>query len=301
MRKVSALQPKLAVLQKKYANDRDKLNKKTQELYQKEGVNPLSGCLPMLLSYPILIFMFNTMRYYANQMMVQQVADCLISGGQTYAYEPFLWIKNLFMADSPTHMAMVDFNTLKITNDVNLWNSILNRTTEGGITYLQALNGSGLLSAPLEAFSSENMTAQIEVIWNAYSGTAIYTANSGIAATGNMLLFTVTIFNNFNGLWILPILSAVSQFVMTKLTGNQQPTPTADAADPQAAPQQATGKFMKWFFPIFSLWICSTSTAAFALYWVASNIIMMGQTFVLNKYLDNKEKKDTIAGEGIVQ
>ena len=50
MRKTQVLQPKLQVIQKKYANDKEKLNQKTQELYKAEGINPLAGCLPMLIS-----------------------------------------------------------------------------------------------------------------------------------------------------------------------------------------------------------------------------------------------------------
>ena len=50
MRKTSKLQPQMQALQKKYANDKEKLNQKMAELYKKEHVNPLSSCLPMLLT-----------------------------------------------------------------------------------------------------------------------------------------------------------------------------------------------------------------------------------------------------------
>ena len=53
MRKMSALAPKQAELQKKYGHDQEKLNRKMQELYKKEGASPLAGCWPMLLSMPI--------------------------------------------------------------------------------------------------------------------------------------------------------------------------------------------------------------------------------------------------------
>ena len=49
--------------------------------------------------------------------------------------------------------------------------------------------------------------------------------------------------------------------------------------------------FMKWFFPLFSLWICSTSTSAFALYWVASNLIQIVMTVGFDLYFKNQEKK----------
>ena len=45
MRKTQKLQPQLQALQKKYANDKEKLNAKTAELYKKEHINPLSSCI----------------------------------------------------------------------------------------------------------------------------------------------------------------------------------------------------------------------------------------------------------------
>ena len=67
MRKTTKIQPQMAALQKKYANDKEKLNKKMAELYKKEHINPLSGCLPVLLTMPILFAMFAAMRMIAEE------------------------------------------------------------------------------------------------------------------------------------------------------------------------------------------------------------------------------------------
>lgn len=55
MKKMQALQPKMKSLQEHYKNDPTKLNQKMMELYKKNKVNPMSGCLPMLLQIPIFI------------------------------------------------------------------------------------------------------------------------------------------------------------------------------------------------------------------------------------------------------
>ena len=82
---------------------------------------------------------------------------------------------------------------------------------------------------------------------------------------------------------------------MTKVMSAGQP----DAAQGSNA---GTGKFMQWFFPIFSLWICLGYSSAFALYWVAGNLVSMVQTYAINKYLDSKENKAApVAGEGSVK
>lgn len=52
------LQPKLKKIQDKHKNDPEALNAKTMELYREAGVNPLGGCLPTLIQFPILIALY---------------------------------------------------------------------------------------------------------------------------------------------------------------------------------------------------------------------------------------------------
>lgn len=56
----SKLSAKQKELQKKYGNDRIKLNEEVQKLYEREGFNPASGCLPMLIPFPIMIGLYYT-------------------------------------------------------------------------------------------------------------------------------------------------------------------------------------------------------------------------------------------------
>ena len=61
-RRMQDLQPKIQVLKEKHKNDPKKLNAAQAELFKAEGVNPLGGCLPMLLQMPILIAFFTIFR-----------------------------------------------------------------------------------------------------------------------------------------------------------------------------------------------------------------------------------------------
>ncbi len=54
MAKTQEIQPKLQALQQKYKNDKEKLNEEMTKLYQESGVNPMAGCLPLLIQLPIL-------------------------------------------------------------------------------------------------------------------------------------------------------------------------------------------------------------------------------------------------------
>ena len=286
MRKTTKLQPKMAELQKKYANDKEKLNQKTAELYKKEGVNPMSSCLPLLLTWPILIIVFSAMRTVANREMLAQLTQIL--NNQLPTMEPWFWIKNIWMPDSLFSSAWPDLNTLRqIPGD--LWKSWF-VGLETVPVLLQDLN----LTA--ESFDSANLMATVQSIEAAMAnGNAAYAEAISVNGgwTFNLLITSMSVMKEYNGLLILPILSAVSQIVMTKVTGGAQQQGNDQSAQ--------TGKFMMWFFPIFSLVICVGYSAAFALYWVSGNLISMGQTLLINKIIDDKEKKAAVAGEGSVK
>lgn len=81
------LQPQLAEIQEKYKNDPQKQQKATMDLYRKNKVNPLGGCLPMLLQFPILITLW---RFFQNSILLRQ--------------ESFLWVKDLSAPDYIIHL-----------------------------------------------------------------------------------------------------------------------------------------------------------------------------------------------------
>ncbi|KKS26133.1 MAG: Sporulation associated-membrane protein [Parcubacteria group bacterium GW2011_GWA2_42_11] len=57
-KKLTELQPQIKELQAKFKTDKVKQSQALMELYKKEGINPASGCLPLLLQFPILIAMY---------------------------------------------------------------------------------------------------------------------------------------------------------------------------------------------------------------------------------------------------
>jgi YidC/Oxa1 family membrane protein insertase len=59
MKDMAAVQPELMALQKKYADDRERLNKELIKLYKDKKVNPVGGCLPMFFQIPIFVALFN--------------------------------------------------------------------------------------------------------------------------------------------------------------------------------------------------------------------------------------------------
>lgn len=59
---LQGLQPKIQEIQKKYQSDKEKQTRAMMELYQKEKINPFSGCLPLLIQLPILIALYQVFR-----------------------------------------------------------------------------------------------------------------------------------------------------------------------------------------------------------------------------------------------
>lgn len=88
MKNMQKIQPKLQELQKKYKNDKEKLNMKTMELYKEHKVNPFGGCLPLLIQFPIIIGFFTVLRNPVKYVFENQAAYDAIN-------KSFLWIDNL--------------------------------------------------------------------------------------------------------------------------------------------------------------------------------------------------------------
>lgn len=281
MRRMTKLQPQIAKLQKKYANDKEKLNQKSAELYRKEGINPMSGCLPMLVSMVILFIMFAAMRTVANTEMASQALGLLTTGTQTN--ESWLWIKNIWMPDSPFNPVIADSANLRII-PADIWAKVYASLDPASVT---ALAQYGIDAATI---SGETVFAALQTLPVYAQETQLWTVMPQL----NLLIVNLSIYAHNNGWFILPILAAVTQYLMTL----SQPQPAADPNNPAAS----TNKFMKYFFPLFSLWVCSSYNAIFALYWVVSNVFAWVQGLVMNKMFEKMDENQVeTAGEGTLK
>jgi YidC/Oxa1 family membrane protein insertase len=80
------IQPKLDAIKRKYADDKQEQQKQTMALYQTAGINPMGGCLPMLLQMPIFFALYATLSH------------CIDLRGAS-----FLWLGDMTLKD-PTHV-----------------------------------------------------------------------------------------------------------------------------------------------------------------------------------------------------
>ena len=83
MLEMQRLQPEIKRMRTKYGKDREALNQEMMALYQANGVNPLGGCLPILVQLPIFLFLFQVVRG-----LTRRVTDIGLAAGQA-AYGQF--------------------------------------------------------------------------------------------------------------------------------------------------------------------------------------------------------------------
>lgn len=257
-RKMAMIQPKLESLKKRYASNPQQLQKKQQELYKTEGVKPLAGCLPMLITLPIFFAFFGAMRVLEAEQTISFILNAQHLGPDAYVLPQWLWVHNFWQPDSglePIMKAAAQFAQFFATN------------TSVTPQQLHMMASSGLLN--------------FDVVNGLQAGAAYQTLANNIIQTNGLTGVN-------NGWFILPILAGASLFLQQKLT---------TAQTPGGAQAQPGGKFMLWFFPLFSVYICATANAAFSVYWLAANIYALGQTLIVNwiyKKQDEKRKQGVI-------
>jgi YidC/Oxa1 family membrane protein insertase len=100
MRKMQELQPKMAELREKYKNNPQKLNTEVVQLYRTHNINPLGGCLPVLLQMPVFISLYQ-----------------VLWRTQNFQGAKFLWIKDL---SAPDRLFMLPSEFPFIGNEFNL-------------------------------------------------------------------------------------------------------------------------------------------------------------------------------------
>jgi YidC/Oxa1 family membrane protein insertase len=107
MRKMSALAPKMQELKEKYKDDPTRMNQEVMKLYKEHGVNPVGGCLPMMIQIPIFFGLFS---------MLGQAAELRNAS--------FLWVHDLSQPDTVAHLPGLGWpiNILPlIMGATNLW------------------------------------------------------------------------------------------------------------------------------------------------------------------------------------
>ncbi|MGZ8566537.1 MAG: YidC/Oxa1 family membrane protein insertase [Actinomycetota bacterium] len=256
MQAMQSIQPKIKELQKKYKGNKEKVQQETMKLYKEAGVNPLGGCLPLLLQFPILIAMYAVLR--APQLQPVDATGQPVPSSVEVDGQP---VANTEVAGYTIHNSHLPTDS-KLFKDVMLHENL------------------GFLGMNLQCSASQSGTA---AGLEASDRGEVLPDTTILDADGNELLFDPT-----TGTGQLPCGSASTDKIpyfallifMVGTTFYQQ-RQMQKASPPGAASgqQQAILKIMPLMFGIFGY----TFPAGLTLYWTVSNLWQIGQQHVLLK------------------
>ena len=152
MKKMQELQPKMTALKEKYKNDKDKLNQATMELYKEEKVNPLAGCLPMVVQMPVFFALYQALNHTISLR------------GQPFV----LWISDLSQPDAITQLPFAlpflgsDLNVLPILMSVAMYFQTKMTPTSGAGGQMAAMN---TMMPLIMVFIFYNMPSGLVLYW----------------------------------------------------------------------------------------------------------------------------------------
>ncbi len=162
------VQPKLQELQKKYGKDRDRLMREQRRLYEEEGINPLSGCLPILLlvvQMPILFGLYSALVVLGPELdnasffWIPDLGFPAFTGGLgwiTTAFAQGDYVQLLAYMSLPAFLVITQFVMTKMTNPAM-----------GGSTSSQAgtMKSMGTIMTVMFGFFSLQVPAGLSLYW----------------------------------------------------------------------------------------------------------------------------------------
>ena len=267
----SVMNPELMAIQAKYKNKKDqesqqKMSLETQAVYQKYGVSPVSGCLPMLITLPILFALYRVI--YNIPAYVPQIYD-IYDGLAKVLQEAGVTVSQLAdksYISNPTYVVTQAVKAAKAdAGNINYYIDVLSQFNSSGWDVL-----------------IKNHPDLSEVITKtAHQARDInYFLGLNIADTPKIKSVSV----------IIPILSIVTQYISTKLSmaGTQQQTVNSD--NPMGQSMQTMNTVM----PFMTGFMCLMFPIGVGIYWIAGNVFRIFQQLCINLYFSKINMDDLI-------
>lgn len=280
--RLQEINPEMQRINEKYKNDPDKRNRKLQELYQKNNINPLGGCLPLLISFPVLIILFAALRKIAAEHMYLYMEQLLIANNADF--KDFLAeISAAISASSEISVSFRDIlpvlfnNAGALPSNLSALPNVI--TQESFDTLVAAITDVSFGQAQAAAAASGYSFLWIKNIWVADS--AIRSVLGTSATFGSAIC---------NGWFVLPVLSTATQYLQTYLM-TRQTKKKEDKSKKKDDPAMPSMNMMNKILPLISLYFCTVYNSAFALYWTVSNIISISQNLITDYIKKRKAKK----------
>lgn len=263
MVKVSALTGKQQRLQKQYANNKEKYNEELQKLYEKEQVNPMSGCLWNLVPMIFLLLLYAIIREPLAHMM------------QATAEQIMELAKSLNWDTVAVNMGWIKQDVVEAAKEA---------AQKNNVAYISAFQNGGYNQLYLSSLiNGGNLAAVQSIIPKAFAINFDF-LGMNLAQQPQWRIWEQSLTWNNVGLFLMPIVSAgvslVFSIVMNKTNNMNNPD----------APRQGT--FMTYVFsPMMALLIGYWMPAGLCVYWIANSLFSMVQELIAARML----KKDYAA------
>lgn len=247
--KQSKLRPKEMAIRNKYKGRNDKatqqkMSEEIMKLYQEENVNPMSGCLPMLIQLPVLFALYGVI------------------------IKPLTYISSIGKS-----------GVAAITNAIETVNKGLEAAGQAAIKF----SSSGEIPLIREVLSGEHAQSIKDALIAQDASWTDKIAEMG-ELNSSFNIFGVDLTANASltvwPLLLIPILTFVFSFLSTKVIRKFTYQPAAAGADPS---QKASLGMMDWMMPLLSVWISLSIPSAIAIYWIFQNILSALQQILLYK------------------
>lgn len=275
MRKMSEINPQVQKINEKYKNDPEKKNKKLQELYMEKKINPLGGCLPMLLQLPLFFAFFAALRSISYQEMTGFYVELInhFANADVIKIVETGDMMKFFRDFGPVMQNL--FKNVDSQKFIDAFMSFVNQNGQN-VTVLDQdllLNTIRNIHIPdAVAFMKANPTySAYHFLWirNIWVPDSPLVDLLGRSIPFQNILYGISTSQN-NGIFLLAALTGASSFFQMKISGQQN-----------AAQQQNKG--MQMLMPLMSVFFVAMYTASFGIYWITSNVVMVVQQLIYNK------------------
>ena len=257
LKKSNKLQEKMKILQFKYKNDPDKLNREMMNLYKEEKMNPFSGCLSSIIQFILLISIFYMVRCPLTYMKkidtesINSYVSQMQEDGKTVsaAYPEIDIIRE------------VDYLKEKNPEDENIEKLYLNMD---------------FLGLDLSKIPQQNLTD-----WTVYIIPVLYIISSFISIKLNTSIQNNAGKNKEKE----DVIDITDDSKKDEKSNKLIKVGEEGAGEEEFDAMAQTNKMMSWMIPIMSVSISIVAPLGLALYWLVNNITMIVERLILNKII----------------
>lgn len=251
MRKQQKIQPIIAELQKKYANDQEKMQREMMKLYKENNVSMTGGCLPMLIQMPILVGLYQVIRMPLNYLIN-------VDWQSSEAINKVLDIQAQMAEKFPAAIGNLSSSTVE---------QLANTSQIQLSSWCQTLFGAGDPWVVNFNFLGMNLAEVPQTALN-------YIMRGDFSQLSIIMLLSI------------PIFAMLLTWLSTKVTQIQSGTNTSSEEPANQAAQMS--KSMNIMMPLMTGFFTFTLPSGMGIYWIISSAVQIVQQLVLNYYFNKK-------------